>query len=177
MLPAADAEAVGIGDSLFHGFVDTGEKIDDLLVAPVTKDGLLVGGVAAGAAAVVHVEHGIALGGEELPLGFELVIVLPVGASRIRQTAFFRRSRRADSAFARTSVPSGQQRPGDRESLLTSGSRSTHRSGGLARAACRPDEDFEQASADHVSEMVCLSIGLVDKAGCVNEALHVAVGD
>ena len=79
--PAAYAEAVGVGDSLLDGFVDAGEQVDDLLVAPVGEDGLLVGGVAAVAAAVVHVEHCVAFAGEELPLGGEAVAVLAAGAS------------------------------------------------------------------------------------------------
>ena len=62
--PAADAEAVGIGDPEGYDIVDAGQEIDDLLASPVGEDGRLEGLVAAGAAAVVDVQDGIAVGGE-----------------------------------------------------------------------------------------------------------------
>ena len=79
--PAADAEPIGIGDAAGDGVVHAGEQIDDFLVAPVGVDGLLEGRAAPGAAAIVHLEHGIAVGGEELALELEAVLVLAVGAA------------------------------------------------------------------------------------------------
>ena len=79
--PAGDGEAIGIGDADGDGFVDAGEQVFDFVVAPVGGDGLGVVLAAAGAAAVVHVELGVALGGEPLAQEVEAVLVLSVGAA------------------------------------------------------------------------------------------------
>ena len=68
----------GIGDARRDGLVHRAEQVHDLLVAPVGVDRLLVGAPAAGAAAVVHREHDVAVGGEELAVEAERVLVLAV---------------------------------------------------------------------------------------------------
>ena len=62
------------GDRLVHG----AEEVHDLHVAPVGEDGLLVRAPAARAAAVVDRQDDVAVGGEELAVEAEGVLVLSV---------------------------------------------------------------------------------------------------
>ena len=79
--PAAHAEAVGIGqpdgDHVIHG----GLEIQHLFVAPVGGDRDLVFFAAARAAAVIHIHHHVAVGGEQLALEIEGVGILSVGTA------------------------------------------------------------------------------------------------
>ena len=71
--PASDGEAIGIGNTHRDSLIDAGQQIFDFEVAPVGGDRLGVVLPAAGAAAVVHVELGVALGGEPLAQEVEAV--------------------------------------------------------------------------------------------------------
>ena len=64
-----------------HRFVDGAEQVDHFEVAPVAVDRLLKRVAAAGAAAIVDREHDVAVGGEELAIERERVLVLPVRAA------------------------------------------------------------------------------------------------
>ena len=79
--PAADAEPIGIDEAELLDVIHRAQQIDDFLVAPVGEDRLLVGAAAPVAAAVVHGDDDVAVGGEELALEVERVLVLPVRAA------------------------------------------------------------------------------------------------
>src|SRR5690606_37585922 len=79
--PSPDAQAGRIGNAFTDRPVHAREQVHDLQVAPVGVDGLLVSGPPAGAAAVVHLQDGVAAGGKDLPDRVERVVVLPVGAT------------------------------------------------------------------------------------------------
>ncbi len=74
-------EPIGIGHAALDRPVHAGQQIDDLEVAPVGVDRLLVLRAAPRAAAIVHLQHGEAVGGEDLADVVEAVVVLPVGAA------------------------------------------------------------------------------------------------
>ena len=74
--------------------VHAGEQIDDFLVAPVGEDRLLVRLAAAVAAAIVHVEHRVAVRGEQLALEAERMLVLAVWAAVNAQQHRILRARR-----------------------------------------------------------------------------------
>ena len=71
----------GSATPLLIGPVHAGQQIDDFEVAPVGVDRLLVLRAAARAAAVVHLQHGVAVGREDLADVVEAVVVLAVGAA------------------------------------------------------------------------------------------------
>ena len=79
--PAADAQSIGIGDAGRDRPVHSGQQIDDLEVAPVGVDGLLVLRAAPGSATVVHLQHGVAVGRQDLADLVEAVVVLSVGSA------------------------------------------------------------------------------------------------
>ena len=91
------------------------EQIDDFLVAPVGEDRLLVGAAAAVAAAVVDGDDDVAVGGEQLALEVERVLVLSVRAAvdaqQRRIAAPWRVSRRLDEqAVHLGAVPARRRR-------------------------------------------------------------------
>src|SRR5207247_4739760 len=83
--PAADAEAVGIGHAGLYDEIQRALEIFDLVVPPVGPDGARIFLPAPSAAAIVHVEHRVAVSREELPLSAEAVRVLSVRAAMYAQ--------------------------------------------------------------------------------------------
>ena len=71
----------GSAKPIVYDVVHRAEQIDDLLVAPVGEDRLLVGAAAAVAAAVVDGDDHVAVGREQLALEAERVLVLAVRAA------------------------------------------------------------------------------------------------
>jgi hypothetical protein len=79
--PAADPQAIGIGDALRDGVIGGGQDIVDLESSPVGEDRLLELRPAPGAAAVVHVDDRVTVCGEDLPLEGKGMCVLGGGAT------------------------------------------------------------------------------------------------
>ena len=71
----------GSARPIFCDVVHRAEQVDDFLVAPVGEDRLLVRAAAAVAAAIVHRDDDVAVGGEQLALEAERVLVLAVRAA------------------------------------------------------------------------------------------------
>ena len=79
--PAADAEPRGIGDAFLDRPVHARQQVHHFLVAPVAEDGRLEVLAAAMAAAIVDLQHRVAVGGDPFAVEHEAVRVLPVGAA------------------------------------------------------------------------------------------------
>src|SRR5690606_6783119 len=79
--PAAEAEAVRVGDTLLDHVVRAGQQVDDAGFGPVGEQRFFPLPPAPGAAAVVRREHDVAGAREELPLEVELVGILAVRAA------------------------------------------------------------------------------------------------
>src|ERR1022692_1377658 len=83
---SADPELAGVGDSLRHDVIDTGQQVLDFQMTPVGEYRLRVIKSAAAAASIIDAEDDIAFGGEHLPLELplietEIVLVLPARAA------------------------------------------------------------------------------------------------
>jgi len=70
---------LGAGCLVFLYSIHRAQKVDDLFIPPVGIDGTLVGGAAPTAGAVVGGDDGVPVGGKQLPVEAELVLVLSVG--------------------------------------------------------------------------------------------------
>ncbi len=79
--PAAHAQAVRIGHAALDDVIDARLQILHFIVAPVGRDGPGILAAAAGAAAIIHGQHRVAVGGEPLCLCAEGVLILPVGTA------------------------------------------------------------------------------------------------
>ena len=108
--PPADAEPIRIGNALLDRFIHRAEQIDDFEIAPVAVDRLLERVAAARAAAIVDRQHDVAIGGEELAIERERVLILAVRAAVDDQAASDTScrpcSRPASTISPCTSVPS-----------------------------------------------------------------------
>ena len=79
--PPANAKAVRVDPGHLLKRVHGAEQVDHFLVAPVGENRLLKRIPAAVAAAVVHRDDDIAVGGKQLPLEVERVRVLAIGSA------------------------------------------------------------------------------------------------
>ena len=73
--------AIRIDEAELLHVVHGAEEVDDFLVAPVGEDRFLIRAAAAVAAAIVHRDDDVAVGGKELALEVERVLVLAVRAA------------------------------------------------------------------------------------------------
>ena len=69
--PAADSQAIRIGDAHGDHVLDAGLQIFDFVMTPVRKDRTRIFLPASGAAAIVHCQHCITVRGEHLALDAE----------------------------------------------------------------------------------------------------------
>ena len=79
--PAADAELVGVGDSLLNGVIDHGHVVLEVLVAPIGEDGFAEVLAVTGGTARIGKEDGVALGGVKLGKMGEFSVVGPLRAA------------------------------------------------------------------------------------------------
>ena len=94
----------GIRNAHADYVIDSRFQIHDFIVTPVGKNRALEFLAAAGAAAIVNVEHGIAIGGENLPLKAKGVRVLSVRAAVNAQQQRHFRALRVSQRISQQSV-------------------------------------------------------------------------